>query len=383
MAKGDWTDPEWGTDGDLSNITSKPVVTTKYGLASGMDTMGMLKTMAEDYFTPRRPDDGMSGVRPAIVIHAETIEIGQIPDPVLKDMIDVLGKDEITNTVLKVHAAPAGGTTSMLPRPRDVNDIASVARYPRFYKFATDEAADLIQATVGRPCKIEITDKVTHAYGIYHGEVRQEIASLSAGDSLYSSRSAPVSAQFSNTSNRISTVGNVGSLSSFVSDAAGAMFNPGLKVYPPNSAECIALFEEAARTANLPIEWAKDPGLHHILRRESGGRVGIPNFTYGQNNAGRRFGLNTKRKSENFIHRRTDVWPAIHAELKSGKKGATSTATGLGQLILGNTETYYPSGRQGIGNPLEEAIGMLRYIAARYRNPARAWKLYGTKFKGY
>ena len=380
MAKGDWTDPEWGTDGDLSSISSKPVATTKYGMASGMDTMGMLKTMAEDYFTPRRPDDGVSGVRPAIVIHAETIEIEQIPDPVLKDMIDILGKDELKNKVLLVHAAPAGGTASMLPRPRNENDAAAKIRYPRFYKFAIDEPSDVIQATVGKPCKVEITDKVTHAYGIYHGQVREEIESLSAGPSLYSFQSAPVAGEFNKASTKLSKVGD---FSSFVPDVALGMFDPNLKVYPPNSAECIALFEQAARTANLPIEWARDAGLHHILRRESGGRVGIPNFTYGKNNAGRRFGINTRSKSENFIHRRTDVWPAIHAELKSGRKGATSTATGLGQLILGNTETYYPSGRQGIGNPLEEAIGMLRYIAARYKNPARAWKLYGTKFKGY
>jgi hypothetical protein len=385
MAKNDWSDPEWGTDGELSKPTARVVSNTKYGLASGMDTMSMLKAMAEDYYTPRRPDDAVSGIRPAIVIHAEIMQLGDVPDPVLKDMIDLLGKDTSMNDVLVVYAAPAGGTSSMLPTPKNENDLAAKIRYPRFYSFTNDNnAATTLLAEIGKPCNVEITDKVTNAFGVYHGMSQTDLPSLTAGATLYrAAGEGLVAGSFYDPKQRIDRVANLAGVPGGSLFGIDLPFDPNLKVYPPRSPECVALFENAARVAGLPVEWARDSGLHNILRRESGGRVGIPNFTYGKDNAGRRFGTNTRSKSENFIHRRTDVWPAIHDELKSGRKSAKSTATGLGQLILDNTEAYYPSGRQGIGNALEEAIGMLKYIARRYKNPARAWKLYGTKFKGY
>jgi SLT domain-containing protein len=34
---------------------------------------------------------------------------------------------------------------------------------------------------------------------------------------------------------------------------------------------------------------------------------------------------------------------------------------------------YQPSGLQGIGIPIEEAVGMLRYIDDRYGTPDQAW----------
>lgn len=135
---------------------------------------------------------------------------------------------------------------------------------------------------------------------------------------------------------------------------------PVRAVYPPRAAVTIQLFEEAARRANLPTSWASSHGLHRILDRESEGVVGKLNYTYGNRSTER-----------------------VHAELRRGVITARSSATGLGQLLLSNVERYYPSGRAGIGDPMEEAIGMLRYIKDRYGNPDRAWANYGRFHEGY
>lgn len=162
------------------------------------------------------------------------------------------------------------------------------------------------------------------------------------------------------------------------------------KVYPPFSEAARALFREAARVAGLPLEWADSKGLHEILGKESsGGRVGVPNYTYGAR------------------ARDPARWPEIWEELRQGKltgdpvgpdKGVPghlkSSATGLGQLTLTNIlgakrrdgsrePSLYPDGANGIGDPLNEAIGMLRYIKNRYGDPDTAWARYGKKHEGY
>ena len=138
-----------------------------------------------------------------------------------------------------------------------------------------------------------------------------------------------------------------------------------LAVYEPGSRQQIALFKKAADIAGVPRSWASDPGLINVMRRESHGKVGIPNYTYG------------RRAND------PDNWPDIHNELRRGQKTATSSATGLGQLLLSNVDAYYPSGRNGIGDPLEEAVGMLRYIKARHRTPGLAWQHYNSAHEGY
>jgi SLT domain-containing protein len=57
--------------------------------------------------------------------------------------------------------------------------------------------------------------------------------------------------------------------------------------------------------------------------------------------------------------------------------GVKSTASGLGQLLLSNVDKYYPDGRNGIGDALNEAVGMLRYIHDRYGSPEVAGSVYG------
>ena len=139
----------------------------------------------------------------------------------------------------------------------------------------------------------------------------------------------------------------------------------GVQRYAPGSQEARDLFRQAARNAGLPESWADSPGLHNILRRESDGQVGRPNYTYGAR------------------ARDPSQWASIHDELKAGRKTTRSSATGLGQLLFANVDKYYPSGRAGIGDPLEEATGMLRYIADRYGSPDNAWAQYGRRHEGY
>jgi hypothetical protein len=98
--------------------------------------------------------------------------------------------------------------------------------------------------------------------------------------------------------------------------------------------------------------------LHTLLKRESGGYVGRPNYTYG------------------VRARKFTKWAEIHAELKAGRRTATSSATGLGQLILRNVDAYYPSGRSGIGVASEEAYGMLAYIRDRFGSPTAALRFH-------
>jgi hypothetical protein len=135
--------------------------------------------------------------------------------------------------------------------------------------------------------------------------------------------------------------------------------------YTPGSPEAIELFREAAKLAGVPESWATSDGLHSILASESDGWVGKPNYTYGKRS------------------RNKDKWVDVIDELRGGEIKAKSSASGLGQLLLANVDAYYPSGRAGIGIPVEEAAGMLRYIKDRYGNPERAWELYGVLHEGY
>lgn len=150
--------------------------------------------------------------------------------------------------------------------------------------------------------------------------------------------------------------------SAIAADGAGY---PRLERYPPGSQAQRQLFREAARQNGLPASWADSPALHNLLRRESDGWVGIPNYTYGG------------RKTDH------SQWDNVHRELRAGRITARSSATGLGQLLLRNVDAYYPNGRAGIGDPLQEAAGMMGYIRDRYGSPEAAWRRYNTLHEGY
>lgn len=171
---------------------------------------------------------------------------------------------------------------------------------------------------------------------------------------------------------RIKLPGEASSRGAFGAITAGAALGADdtpstfeVKRYAPFSEDAYALFSEAAQRIGVPESWARSPALHKILRKESDGKVGIPNYTYGRRSSNPRY------------------WPQVHDELKRGVIRARSSCTGLGQLKLDNVDRHYPDGRDGIGDPINEAAGMLGYIKARYGSPERAWRLYGVYHEGY
>jgi hypothetical protein len=161
--------------------------------------------------------------------------------------------------------------------------------------------------------------------------------------------------------------------------------------YPPNDQSTVDLFTAAAAYAGLPTEWAVSNGLNMILAKESlGGWVGIPNYQFGQGS--------TNAERATWLMNNQDQWPVIWDAIRSdtwrdllddpfrnGPRKNQSSATGLGQLTSTNIKSgkYYPSNLDGIGVPLEEAIGMLKYIAENYGDPDSAWAQYGAGHEGY
>jgi len=149
--------------------------------------------------------------------------------------------------------------------------------------------------------------------------------------------------------------------------------------YTPNSDEAIALFTQAAKYAGLPESWGSDKGLHYILGKESrGGWVGIPNYTFNYL-FGKGFALPGRRSEWNKAH---EIIALDEPSGKARHPKFTSRASGLGQLQPEHIKSYYPDKFKGIGDPLNEAVGMLRYIHSRYGSPTVARSVYGKGGKG-
>tara|TARA_R100000008_G_scaffold85890_1_gene77026 strand:- start:139 stop:1290 length:1152 start_codon:yes stop_codon:yes gene_type:complete len=147
----------------------------------------------------------------------------------------------------------------------------------------------------------------------------------------------------------------------------------GAEVYAPYSPEAMKLFEEALEYASLDIGWAYLDSTHYILSKESGGKVGIPNYTYR---------ILTGRDPVEIpnIKDKPEHWPTTWAAAKAGNFGTylgRSTATGLGQLLQSNAAKFYPNGVDGIGDAFNEAVGFVRYIYDRYGDPDTARSVYG------
>lgn len=152
---------------------------------------------------------------------------------------------------------------------------------------------------------------------------------------------------------------------------------PILAYYAPGSAELSTLLSAASGVVGLPNEWSRSTAMHELVRKESGGWVGIPNYTWGElsdpSNASR-WPAEVWRPLKDLGPEQVPQWVKDRAA-ELGRKW--SSATGLGQLLTSNVVLYYPSGMDGIGNPLEEAAGMLMYVAARYGDPETAYAMHG------
>lgn len=134
-----------------------------------------------------------------------------------------------------------------------------------------------------------------------------------------------------------------------------------LKRFIPGSKEAQVLFTVAAQSAGLPKSWGTHAWLHRILSKESNGIVGRLNYTIPKSYSPERFKeLSLSRRNNN------PIW-------------VKSTASGLGQLLLSNVDKYYPDGRSGLWDPLNEAVGMLRYIHDRYGSVDVASDVYWKK----
>ena len=125
-----------------------------------------------------------------------------------------------------------------------------------------------------------------------------------------------------------------------------------IKKFPPHSQIAKQLLKIAAKVAWLPESWATDKNIHFILDKESKREVGVLNHK-----------LRSKKISKDTFKKRAVSRQRIWSR---------STASGLWQLILANVDAYYPSWRKWIWNPIEEAVGFLRYIKARHKTPERA-----------
>ena len=147
-------------------------------------------------------------------------------------------------------------------------------------------------------------------------------------------------------------------LNKWKSEQFGMKFTPGSK-------EAQQLFTFAAISAGLPAEWWQNQSLHNILGRESGGIVGRANYTMVREWID---GKEIKHIAESHMQ--------AHWKNIARISWVVSTAVWLGQLTLSN-EKFLPNGRHSIGIPLDEAIGMLRYIRDRYGSIDVAASIYG------
>lgn len=143
-------------------------------------------------------------------------------------------------------------------------------------------------------------------------------------------------------------------LESFKRESFGLQFEAGGK-----SAQ--ELFTYAAMIDWLPIEWWQHKWLHYILEKESRWIVWRPNYEMERRHITWQDikKVNTNISWENIAN---SIW-------------VPSTATWLWQLTMEN-EKYLPNWRASIWVPLDEAIGMLRYIKDRYWDPDIAFSMY-------
>jgi hypothetical protein len=163
--------PDFGLKGPKVSPFKKGMPTnTTPGIANNVDIFSGVTEMMEDYYSPERADDGISGTRLAKVLYYEVLDTDKIPDPIMPTLL-ASAQGDLSRSVLCVYAAVSGGSCSMLPLPRtqlpmDQADLTRIYRFPRFYALTdSDESSSWINQT----CLVEYVDDTLNSYGLFHG----------------------------------------------------------------------------------------------------------------------------------------------------------------------------------------------------------------------
>jgi hypothetical protein len=184
------------------------------------------------------------------------------------------------------------------------------------------------------------------------------------------------------------------------------LIKQGAKYIPPFSGQMDTALLKAIRSINngdsmlqrlmrgkafkVPESWAdhttsQGAAWHRLIEKESGGAIGVPNYTY--------FGWQDTVRLQ-WV-KDPKQWPKLWAYLKEkvpSTNGATaerqfakyfpgvgSAAIGVGQLLF--PAAYMPEGNGGLGDETAELKGMLRYIMSRYTTPRKALEFHDRNGK--
>jgi len=164
--------PDFGIKGNpINEFRSYSKSNSSPGKAAHTDFLGNAFGDHKEKNQPVREDDGKSGRRVAKVIYYEYLSVDLIYDPIVATMVKGSGIGDLTDEVLVVYAAPAGGSTSMLPTPEETMgpnvDLTRIYRFPKFYSISRNHVAQ------GQDCIIEFASTDVH-YGIFHGMVDED-----------------------------------------------------------------------------------------------------------------------------------------------------------------------------------------------------------------
>ncbi|KXS08816.1 hypothetical protein M427DRAFT_50297 [Gonapodya prolifera JEL478] len=123
---------------------------------------------------------------------------------------------------------------------------------------------------------------------------------------------------------------------------------PSGGTYPPYSTQLTKLLSDACKVLGFDQSWSTNKAVHALVEKESGGRIGVPNYTMGNF-------LPAPYNIGNQLGQRPDLWASLWEKMKSGDPA-----------YRGNGDS---SGAPALGNPLAEAVGLLRTIKEAYGTP--------------
>ena len=273
---------------------------------------------------------------------------------------------------------------SPLTYDQTARDIIKINNFPQFKYSVDDLGGELMPGHYVRGR----FDQGTLRTGIITRRLDRAPVALPAAEEPTSNRSferdpAATGGQTTQTTSGTSPASSLFPATTYSED--GQNYPAG--IYKPDSAELTALLLAALEYSGLDTGWALLDSTHYIISQESGGKVGVPNYTYDELLGRDPFYVNN-------IKKKPDYWPEVWDHARQGIPGVyngRSSATGLGQLLSGmsddginfranipqNVQLFYPDGVNGISDPLNEAVGYVQYIRDRYGDPDTAKSMYG------